>query len=86
MENDAGDGIFFVSVDGAATKTVGGEAVVASHGEVIARSVRPCATFNLADASPVDVGGISVLFVACNFAGATADALCHVEVESILFA
>jgi hypothetical protein len=84
VEDDAGNGILFISVDGAAAKAVRGEAVIASHGEVMARSGGPGTAFDLSDAPPVNVSRVSVLFVACDLAGATADALCHIEVESIL--
>ncbi len=86
MQHDAGDWIFFVSIDRAALEAVGGEAVVAAHREIVASGVRPGAAFDLADAPPANVGGISVLLVARDLAGAAADALRHIEVKAILFA
>jgi len=85
MENDAGNWILFVSINRAAANAVGGETVVASHREVIASSVRPSAPFDLSDAPPVNVSGVSVLFVARDLARAAADTLRHIEVESVLF-
>jgi hypothetical protein len=85
VENDAGIRIFLVSVNGAAAKAVGGEAVVASHREVVASGVGPCAAFDLSDAPPVNISRVSVLFVARDLARAAADALRHIEVESVLF-
>ena len=46
----------------------------------------PGAAFDLADAPPAKIGGVAVLLVAGDLAGAAADALCHVEVEAILLA
>ena len=60
--------------------------MIAAHGEVVAVGVGPCAAFDLADAPPAEVGGVAVLLVAGDLAGAAADALGHVEVEAILFA
>ena len=34
VEDDAGDGIFRVGIDGAAAEAVGAEAVIAAHGEI----------------------------------------------------
>jgi hypothetical protein len=48
--------------------------------------VRIPAAFNLSDASPIDVCGISVLFVASHDAALTADTLRHVKVKAVLFA
>ncbi len=86
VEHDAGDGVFRVGVDRAALEAVGVEAVVAAHGEIVALRVGIGAAFDLADAAPDDVGGVAVLLVAGDLAGAAADALGHVEVEAILFA
>ena len=84
VEDDAGDGVFGVGVDGAAFDALGIETVVATHGEIVPLGVGVGATFDLADASPADVGGVTVLLVAGDLAGAAADALGHVEVEAEL--
>lgn len=42
--------------------------------------------FDFTDSTPVDLGGISILFITSHDAAFAADALPHVEVESILFA
>jgi hypothetical protein len=86
VKDDAGDWIFCVGVDGTAASAVCGEAVVATHGEVVANGVGPGAAFDFSDATPTEIGGIAVLLVAGDFAGAAADALGHVEVEAVLFA
>jgi hypothetical protein len=52
----------------------------------VAARVGPCTTFDLANATPADVGGVAVLFVAGDLARAAADALGHVEVKAVLFA
>ena len=46
----------------------------------------PGAAFDLADAAPAKIGGVSVLLVAGDLAGTAADALRHVEVEAVLLA
>jgi hypothetical protein len=43
-------------------------------------------TFDFTDAAPMDICRIAVLFIACDLAGAAADALRHIEVEAVLFA
>ena len=86
MKNDAGDWVLGVSLDGAAFDAVGVEAVVATHGQIVAEGVGIGSAFEFADTTPVDVVGIAVLFVAGDFAGAAADALGHVEVKTVLFA
>ena len=86
VQDDAGDGIFGVGIDGAAFDAVGVEAVVAAHGEIVAMRVGVGAAFDLADAAPANVGGVAVLLVAGDLAGAAADALGHVEVEAVLLA
>jgi hypothetical protein len=42
--------------------------------------------FNLPNATPVDVRGISILLITGHNAALAADALGHVEVETVLFA
>src|SRR6185312_3244184 len=84
VQHDPGHRIFCVSFDGAAFYAVGVEAVVAAHGEVVAHGVGIGAAFEFADTPPVDVGGVAVLLVAGDLAGAAADALGHVEVEAVL--
>jgi RNA polymerase sigma factor (sigma-70 family) len=58
--------------------------LVAAHGKIVAAGIGVGAAFNLANAPPANLCGISVLLVAGNLAGAAADALCHVEVEAVL--
>jgi hypothetical protein len=86
VENDAGDGAFRVGVDGTAFDAVGAKAVVRAHREVEAVSIGVGATFGLADATPAEIGGVAVLFIAGDLAGAAADALGHVEVKAVLLA
>src|SRR5215467_11413699 len=86
VEDDTGDGIFFIGIHGAAAKAVGGEAVVAAHGEIEARSEGPDAAFDFADPAPAYVSGVAVLLVARDLTGAAADALGHVEMEAVLLA
>ena len=62
------------------------QAMVAAHGKVQSLRVGIPATFDFADAAPIDVRGISVLFVAGDDTAFAADALRHVEVKAILFA
>ena len=84
MQHDACDWIFGVGIDRAALQAIGIEAMVAAHREVVAAGVGVDAAFNLADAPPANICGISVLLVAGNLAGAAADALRHIEVEAVL--
>lgn len=58
--------------------------MIAAHGEIVALRRRIYATFDLAYASPQDVGGIAILFVARHDAALTANALRHVEMEAVL--
>jgi len=48
--------------------------------------VRVPATLNFADASPINVGGISVLLVTRDDATLAADTLRHVKVKAVLLA
>jgi hypothetical protein len=86
VEDDAGDGVFGVGVDGAALDALGAEAVIAAHGEVEALGVGVGTAFDFADAAPAQVGRGIVLLVAGDLAGAATDAFGHVEVEAVLFA
>src|SRR5260370_30250018 len=86
VKDDTGDGILGVCIDGAAFDAVCAEAMVTAHGEVEAVGVGPCSPFDLADATPAKICWSIVLLVACDLARTAADALGHVEVETILFA
>jgi hypothetical protein len=44
------------------------------------------AAFDFADAAPVDIGGISILFIAGDDTAFAADALFDAEVKAVLFA
>ena len=44
------------------------------------------AAFDFSNPPPMQVRWITVLLIASDFAGAAADALCHVEMKTILFA
>ena len=59
--------------------------MVAAHGNVKALRIWIEATFDLADAAPVDVGRISILLVAGHHAALATDALRHVEMKAVLF-
>ena len=85
MKHDARDWILLVCIDRTALQTFGVQAMIASHGKVVALRVWIGAPFDLAYPSPAKVGRIAVLFVAGHLAGAAPDALGHVEVEAILF-
>src|SRR5438045_9183781 len=63
VEDDAGHGVFGVGVNGAALDAVGGQAMVAAHGEVKAVGVGIGAAFDLSDAPPAEMGGCVVLVV-----------------------
>ncbi len=84
MQHDAGHRILGVGIDGATLEAVGVEAMVAAHGKIVAAGIGVGAAFNLANAPPANLRGVSVLLVAGDLAGAAADALRHVEVEAVL--
>ena len=48
--------------------------------------IRVPATFNFADAPPIDVRGIAVLLIASNDATLATDTLRHVKVKAVLLA
>jgi hypothetical protein len=60
--------------------------MIAAHRQMQALRIRVPATFNFADAPPIDVRGISVLLVTSDDATLAADTLCHVEVKAVLLA
>ena len=60
--------------------------MIAAYGEIVALRRRINTTFDLAYASPQDVGGVAILFVARYHAALTANALRHVEMEAVLLA
>jgi hypothetical protein len=86
VHDNAGNGILFVGVDRATLEAIGVETVITSHGKIMPLGIGVAAAFEFTDAAPHDVGGITVLFVASDFAGAAANAFGHVEVKAILFA
>src|ERR1019366_4047788 len=86
VNHNAGDGIFRVSLYRAADHAGRLNAVVAAHREIVALRVGVVAAFDLADAPPVEVRRIAVLFVAGYDTAFAANALRHVEVKAILFA
>ena len=86
VKDNTGGGVLFEGVNGAAAKTIGREAVVAAHGEIVAVCIGPSAAFDLANSPPAEIGRVAVLFIACDLAGAAADALCHIDMEAVLFA
>jgi len=51
-----------------------------------ALGIRIKAPFNFADATPVDLGWISILLIASHNAAFAADALCHVKMKPVLLA
>lgn len=60
--------------------------MIATHRQMQPLRVRIPATFNFADASPIDVRGISVLLVASNDATLAADTLRHIKMKAVLLA
>ncbi len=86
VAHDARDRILRVGVHRAALQAGRLEAVVAAHRQVVLRDRRKEAALDVADAPPVDFGGVAVLLVAGHDAALAADALPHVEVESVLLA
>ena len=84
--DDAGETIFGVGLDGAAEHAGGLDAMVAAHGEVPALGEGEDAAFDFTDATPVDFGGVAVLFVAGDDAAFAADTFFDVEVKAVLFA
>lgn len=86
VTDDTGYRIFGVGVHRAASHAGGFEAVIAANGEIMALSERVSSAFDLAHASPENVGRIAILLVACNNAALAADALRHVEVKPVLLA
>jgi len=60
--------------------------MVATHRQMQTLRVRVPATLNFADASPIDVRGISVLLVASNHATLATDTLRHIKVKAVLLA
>jgi hypothetical protein len=86
VQHNSCDRVLFIGIDRAATHTVRGKAVVASHREIVTYGLRPGASFDLADATPAKISRIAVLLVAGDLAGAASDAFGHIEVKAILFA
>jgi hypothetical protein len=62
------------------------KAVVTAHREIVAKRIRISAAFNLAHTTPENVRRIAVLFITSNNAALAPDALCHIEMKSILLA
>jgi hypothetical protein len=60
--------------------------VITSHGKVKTLCIRIPPTFEFAHASPVNVCGIGILFIAGDHAALAADTPRHVEMKAILFA
>jgi len=60
--------------------------VIATHGQVEPLGIGIPSAFDFADATPIDLGGISVLLVASDDTTFTADTLRHVEVKAVLLA
>jgi hypothetical protein len=84
VQNNACMGILFVGIHGTAAETVCRKAMIAPHGKVVARSIRPRSSLNLSNTPPAQIGRIAVLLVACDLAGAAADAFGHIEMKAIL--
>ena len=82
---DTRNRVLLVGIYGASPQAFCREAMVTSHRQIVAYSLRPGASLDLSDAAPAQIGRVAVLFIACDLAGAAADALGHVEVEAILF-
>ena len=58
--------------------------MVATHRKIVTARIGVNATLDFADAPPVKICRITVLFITRDFAGAAAYALRHVEVEAVL--
>jgi hypothetical protein len=86
VQHDAGRRVFLEGIDRATAHTGRLDAVIAAHREIRAMGLRVKAALDLADAPPVDGGGVGVLLVAGDDTALAADALAHIEVKSILLA
>jgi hypothetical protein len=82
----AGESILFISLYGAAGEAGRLQAVITAHGEIPTSRIGIVAAFDFTDATPVEIAGISVLLVAGHNTAFAADALRHVEMETILLA
>jgi hypothetical protein len=60
--------------------------VIATDREIVSACGGITAAFNLANATPKNVGRIPVLFIAGHYAAFAAYATGHIEMETILFA
>ena len=86
VPDDAGQTVFVVGIDRAASEARGFQAVVASHGKIVTACIRIGAAFHFTHSSPENVRWVSVLLIACHYATFASDAFRHVEVEAIVFA
>ena len=60
--------------------------MIATHRKVEPLGSRKDATLDFTNAAPVDVGGVGVMFIAGDDTAFATNALCHVEMEAVLFA
>jgi hypothetical protein len=86
MHHYACGGVLGIGLHRTADQTRRLHAVVAAHRQIVALRLRIVAAFHLPDTSPVQLGRITILFVAGDHTAFAANALRHVEVESVLFA
>jgi hypothetical protein len=74
VEDDSGDGVFCIGVNGTALDAIRAEAVIATHGEIEAVGVGVGTAFDLSNAPPAEICGGIVLLVAGDLAGPATDA------------
>src|SRR4030095_6271036 len=86
VDHNAGDGILRVGIYRATLQTRRLKAVIAAHGQVQPLRIGVPSAFDFADATPIDLSGISVLLVASDDTAFTANTLRHVEVKAVLLA
>jgi hypothetical protein len=84
MQDNAGERIFGICIDGTSAQTIRIETVVTTHREIVPSGMRPFTSLNFTNAPPMNCGRIAVLLVTGDFTGTATDALCHVEVKAVL--
>ncbi len=86
MHDNAGTGVLGVGIHWATAQAIRIQAMIATHGKIVALGLRVAATLKLSDPPPQNVCRVAVLLIASHLARPAANALRHVEVEPILLA
>jgi hypothetical protein len=86
MTNDPSRAVLRVGIYRAPGHASRFKAVVTAHREIVSKRIRISAAFNLAHTTPENVRRIAVLLITRNNAALAPDALCHIEVKSVLLA